>query len=84
MELPTILGIIAGTITTTSFVPQFLKAYRTKHTKDISVYMFSMLFIGISLWLIYGLIKQDLPIILANGISLVFVTAILLLKFKLG
>lgn len=84
MDPITILGIAAGTLTTTSFLPQVIKAYRSKHTKDVSLFMFILLFVGLCLWLIYGFIRSDLPIILANTISLVFVSAMLALKAKHG
>lgn len=80
----TVLGIVAGTLTTTSYLPQVLKAYRTKHTKDISVQMFLLLLFGISLWLVYGAMKRDLPIVIANSFSLLFIIAMLVLKFKHG
>lgn len=84
MDPITILGIVAGTLTTTSFLPQVVKAYKSKHTKDVSLFMFILLFIGLCLWLIYGFMRADLPIILANIVSLVFVSAMLLLKAKHG
>lgn len=84
MDPITIVGIVAGTLTTTSFLPQVVKAYRSKHTKDVSLFMFILLFIGLCLWLIYGFMRADLPIILANIVSLVFVSAMLLLKAKHG
>lgn len=84
MDPITILGIVAGTLTTASFLPQVIKAYRSKHTKDVSLFMFILLFVGLCLWLAYGFIKADLPIILANIISIVFVSAMLALKAKHG
>lgn len=84
MDSITILGIAAGTLTTASFLPQVIKAYKSKHTKDVSLFMFILLFVGLCLWLIYGFIRSDLPIILANTVSLVFVSAMLALKAKHG
>ena len=84
MDSITILGIVAGTLTTTSFLPQVIKAYRSKHTKDVSLFMFILLFVGLCLWLIYGFMRADLPIILANTVSLVFVSVMLLLKARHG
>lgn len=84
MDLTTVLGITAGTLTTISFLPQVVKTWRTRHTKDISAFMFALLLTGIALWFIYGIIKQDFPIIAANGTSLVLVSAILFLKIKHG
>lgn len=84
MDSITILGIVAGTLTTASFLPQVIKAYKSKHTKDVSLFMFILLFVGLCLWLIYGFVRSDLPIILANTVSLVFVSTMLALKAKHG
>jgi MtN3 and saliva related transmembrane protein len=82
MDFITILGLVAATCTTISFIPQAIKAIRTRHTKDLSLGMYTLLTTGIILWLIYGVFKNDLPIILANGITLVFAATILFLKIK--
>ncbi len=82
MNFITILGLVAATCTTIAFIPQAIKTIRTKHTKDLSLGMYALLTIGIILWLTYGVIKNDLPIILANGVTLVFAATILFLKIK--
>ncbi len=82
MNFITILGLVAATCTTISFIPQAVKAIRTRHTKDLSLGMYALLTTGIILWLIYGVFKNDLPIILANGVTLVFAATILFLKIK--
>lgn len=84
MELTTIIGLVAGTLTTTSFLPQVIKAWKTRHTGDISGYMFIMLVTGISLWLAYGIVMRDIPIVAANAVSLVLVSVILYFKVKYG
>lgn len=76
-----IIGLIAATSTTVSFFPQAMKIIKSRHTKDISLGMYSILTTGIFLWLIYGILSQDLPIIIANGIS--FGLSITILIFKL-
>ena len=78
----TILGLVAGTLTTLSFLPQLLKAWKSRSTHDISIGMFSMLALGVLLWLIYGLVTADIPVIAANAITLVFVALILALKLR--
>lgn len=78
----TILGLVAGTLTTLSFLPQLLKAWKSRSTHDISIGMFSMLAVGVLLWLIYGLVTADIPVIAANAITLVFVALILALKLR--
>ncbi len=82
MNFITILGLVAATCTTIAFLPQAIKAIRTRHTKDLSLGMYALLTTGIILWLIYGVFKNDLPIILANGVTLVFAAIILFLKIK--
>lgn len=64
-----ILGLIAGICTTSAVVPQIIKAFKTKKVDDISPVMFSILMAGVGLWVIYGIYKNDMPIILTNGIS---------------
>lgn len=86
MELSTtdLLGIVAGSLTTASFLPQVVKAWRSGHTKDVSIFMFLLLFIGLVLWIAYGIVKGDMPIVLANAISIALVSAILYFKIKYG
>jgi len=82
MNLVTILGLVAACFTTGSFLPQAIKAIKTKHTKDLSLGMYSVLTTGIVLWLIYGILVNDIPIIASNCVTLVFTSAILILKLK--
>ena len=78
----TILGLVAGTLTTLSFLPQLLKAWKSRSTHDISIGMFSLLAAGVALWIIYGVVTSDLPVIVANSVTLIFVTLILTLKLR--
>ncbi|MFA0961960.1 SemiSWEET transporter [Roseivirga sp. BDSF3-8] len=78
----TIIGLLAATLTTFSFVPQVLHTLRTNDTRGISLGMYSAFVIGIALWLIYGIVKNDLPIILANYITILLSGAILIMKLK--
>jgi MtN3 and saliva related transmembrane protein len=82
MDPTTTLGFTAATLTTCSFVPQLTKVWRTKSAEDLSYGMFSVLSLGILLWLIYGLIIRDLPLIAANAITLALNVAILALKLR--
>ena len=79
-----IIGLIAGTCTTISFLPQVIKTIKTKKTKDISISMYIVLATGILLWMIYGILIKDLPVILANSISFVLAIIVLILKIKYG
>ncbi len=80
----TIIGLAAAVLTTFAFLPQAIKTWRTKSTADISLGTFSALCIGISLWLIYGLLIGDLPLILANAVTLVLAGTILYFKLRYG
>lgn len=63
------IGLIAAVLTTSSFVPQAWKIIRHKKVKDLSLTMYAMMFTGQGGWLIYGLLIQDFPLILANIIG---------------
>ncbi|MDA9062520.1 SemiSWEET transporter [Candidatus Pelagibacter sp.] len=76
------IGFFAAFCTTTSFLPQVIKVYKTKSTKDISLYMFLIFTIGTFCWLIYGILESSLPIIMANTITLILSVIILLYKIK--
>lgn len=82
MNIATIIGFVAAIFTTTGFLPQAFKIYKTKSTKDISATMYMVLGFGTLLWLIYGLFINELPVIVANTVSLTFISTILLLKLK--
>lgn len=78
------LGLVAGVLTTASFIPQVLQCVRTRHTKDLSLPMYLALAFGIALWFIYGMLIHQPPVILANGVSFILVSIVLYLKFKYG
>lgn len=76
------IGFLAAFCTTISFLPQAIKVYKTKSTKDISLYMFLIFTVGVLSWLIYGLIINDLPVILANAVTLILSFFILIYKIR--
>lgn len=76
-----ILGLTAATLTTVAFVPQVLKTWRSKSAKDLSLGMYLIFTSGIILWLIYGILIEDIPIIAANVVTLTL--ALTILYFKL-
>jgi MtN3 and saliva related transmembrane protein len=80
MHWHTIIGFAAAICTTISFFPQLIKTIQTKHTKDISLGMYSLITLGILLWFIYGIYIKDLPIIIANGISFIATGIIFIYK----
>jgi MtN3 and saliva related transmembrane protein len=79
-----IIGFIAGTCTTISFIPQILKILKTGKVRDISVSMYVVLTTGIFLWFVYGIFLGALPVVAANGVSLVLCLWILVMKFVYG
>jgi MtN3 and saliva related transmembrane protein len=81
MNAVSILGLVAGACTSLSFVPQVIKVYRTKSTHDISLAMFLIFFVGIFLWLAYGILLRATPIVIAN--STTFILAGIVLAYKL-
>ena len=84
MSKLTFLGLAAAYCTTIAFVPQLVKTWKTRSTADISLGMFLVLVIGIILWLAYGMLLGDVPLIVANGITLVLAGIILVFKLRYG
>lgn len=82
MEPTEIIGFVAASLTTVSFYPQAFKIIKTKDTQSISLVMYSIINLGIGLWLVYGILKGDKPIIYANAFTLVASLTILMLKLK--
>lgn len=78
------IGLAAAFCTTLAYVPQALRVWKTRSTKDISLITFSVLTFGIVLWLIYGFAISSLPIILANIVTLLLTGAILFFKLRHG
>ncbi len=76
------IGLAAGGLTTIAFLPQVIKCWRTRSTHDISLIMFLVLVTGVLLWLIYGLLTNDLPLIAANAVTLALAGAILIFKLR--
>ena len=74
------IGLLAGAITTAAAIPQVVKTYRTRHARDISIWQPILLDIGMLLWLIYGIFLRDLPLILANAISIVCYSLLIFMK----
>ena len=76
------LGLFAGMLTTISFLPQVIKTWKSKSAKDLSLGMFLIFSIGVSLWLIYGIYTNNIPVIAANACTLVLCSTILYFKLK--
>jgi len=82
MDGITVLGLVAGTLTTTAFLPQLIKVWKTRSAKDISLWMYLVICTGILLWLVFGVYIESLPVIAANAVTLVIAAAILILKIR--
>ena len=77
-----VLGILAGTLTTISFIPQVLRIVQTRSAHDISWGMFTVFAIGTALWLTWGIAQGALPVIIANFVTLVLSIVIMVLKWR--
>ena len=77
-----LIGFIAAVCTTFAFLPQVIKVWKTKQTKDLSLRMYTVMFIGICLWFVFGLRINSLSIILANIVTGFLVFTILVYIFK--
>lgn len=82
MDGITLIGLLAGILTTVAFVPQLLVTYRSKSADDLSLWLLVTFNAGIVLWLLYGFLIHSFPVIVANSVTLVLALAILLLKVK--
>jgi MtN3 and saliva related transmembrane protein len=81
-ELTTIVGFIAGLVTTAANLPQVWKTYRNKSGEGLSFRMLLMLGIGVGLWLLYGIMSKSLPLIVTNALVLLLILLLLGMKLK--
>jgi MtN3 and saliva related transmembrane protein len=84
VDATTLIGVIAALCTTCSFLPQVVKILRSKKADDVSFLMYAILSMGLFLWLVYGVIIKDFPLILANCVSFTLSMSVLLLKIRHG
>ena len=82
MNATTMLGFLAGFLTTISFLPQVVKTWKSRSASDLSLGMFSVFSVGVICWLFYGLLLQEMPMIFWNAVTLVLVLIILIMKLK--
>ena len=82
MNTVEVIGYIAAALTTSSFVPQAWKTFRTKDVSGISLGMYSMFTVGITLWLVYGLMLRAWPIVIANVVTISLACTILAMKIR--
>lgn len=82
MTFITLLGLVAGSLTTVAFVPQVIRAWKTKSTKDVSLSMFTILCAGIFMWIVYGIAIGDVPVIVANVVTLCLAGSVIVAKLR--
>ena len=82
MNTVEVIGYVAAALTTSSFVPQAWKTFRTKDVSGISLGMYSMFTLGITLWLVYGLMLRAWPIVIANVVTISLACTILAMKIR--
>ncbi|HVN98774.1 MAG TPA: SemiSWEET transporter [Steroidobacteraceae bacterium] len=78
------IGYAAAFLTTVSFLPQVIKVWRSRSTRDISLATYGMFTLGAALWLAYGLVIQAMPVIIANSVTVVLAAAVLVAKLRFG
>jgi len=76
------IGYLAAFLTTCAFIPQAVQSWRTRDLSGISLGMYSLFTLGVGLWLVYGLIIEKWPLILANSVTLALALSILVLKLR--
>ena len=77
-----IIGLVAAALTTSAFIPQVYKVYKEKSAVGISLTMYLIFFIGLSLWLLYGCLVGSISIVIANGVTLILAAIIIYYKLK--
>lgn len=82
MEVSDMLGYAAATLTTASFLPQAWRTFRTKDVSGISLRMYTIFTLGVAVWLAYGIVLDETPMMIANGCTLVVACAVLVMKLK--
>ncbi|MDO9472366.1 MAG: SemiSWEET transporter [Caulobacter sp.] len=78
----TLIGLVAAACTALAFLPQVIKTWRTRSTGDLSLPMFLLMTFGVFLWLVYGVVLRDLPLIIGNAVTLLLSGSILFCKLR--
>lgn len=82
MNWTQIVGLAAGILTASSLLPQLIKTIKVKKAEDVSIGMLIILMLGLITWIIYGILRDDLPIIATNSFSLVLNITMIFLRIK--
>jgi MtN3 and saliva related transmembrane protein len=80
----TILGLLAGALTTLSFLPQVIRTLRTRHAGDLSAAWLLIFGTGVAAWCFYGILRSDVAIIITNATTLALVMALVVAKYAVG
>jgi MtN3 and saliva related transmembrane protein len=80
MDSLDVLGLVATCFTTSSFVPQVWRTWRTRDVSGISLISYAIITVGLALWLVYGLLRGDLPLVVANAVMVVLTATIVVMK----
>ena len=78
------IGSVAAVLTTASFIPQVWHSFKTRDVSGISLVMYSVFTLGVALWLLYGVLLQSWPLMIANSITLILAASILGMKLRFG
>ena len=84
MQIATVLGLVAGLLTTVAFLPQVVRVWRRRSAADLSFPMLAIFCSGVALWLYYGLLVSDLPMIATNTVTLVLAGMLVIMKLRFG
>lgn len=82
MDITQVVGLFAGICTASSLLPQLIKTIKEKKADEISKAMLFVLMIGVATWIVYGVLRDDMPIIVTNGFSLLLNIVMMVLRFK--
>ena len=77
-----VLGLVATCFTTSSFVPQVWRTWKTRDVSGISLPTYVIITIGLALWLVYGWLRGDMPLMVANAVMVVLTGAITVMKLR--
>ncbi len=81
--LANLIGFLAATLTTIAFIPQVIKVWRTRSTRDVSIGMYTLFTAGVALWFCYGLMIGSWPVMAANAITLILAGLVLIMKIRI-
>ena len=84
MEFKELIGFIAAVLTTASFIPQAWQTFRSRDVSGISLGMYALFTTGVAAWLVYGVVTANLPVTIANAVTLALALAVLVMKLRYG